>query len=337
MVLLLLFLLNLRARRLLVELLVHLLQERHVVVELHEIERTIDVQTAVGVDGVAIRYTVLVLRATLPRIGGVVVGIGIDPVEGWQEVERQLIGSRKSLVVVERRTPVLDARPHGVLPGMILVGIEVLVHWRVRLLYLGVGGTLEVHVQVLRQVPAHRELSVPQELFAERERQLRVLGRFHVSLLQLIVVARHLGVEGHVLRQPVQSESLQDVEPLALVLQLLERLPSLIHRCPRVVERTTPVVLVLIHGGLSLRMLVGVTVGEGEVSRVVRHRMALGGNADTSVGDGEVGVGHLRHGDVLDGVALVLRASCVESVLQLHVGVERIVLRRGLLLGHAII
>ena len=55
---------------------------------------------------------------------------------------------------------------------MVLVSIEVLVDWGIRFFYLRMGGTLEVHVQILGQVPTHRELTVPEELFAERQRQL---------------------------------------------------------------------------------------------------------------------------------------------------------------------
>ena len=162
---------------------------------------------------------------------------------------------------------------------MILVGIEVFVDRCVRLLYLCVCGASEVGVQVLGEVPAHGELSVPEELLAERERQLRVLCRLHVALLQFVVVARHLGVERHILRQPVQSESLQYVEPLAAVLYLLERLPRLVDRSPRIVERSTPVVLFLVNGGLARGSLVRVAVGEGEVGRVVWHGVTLGGDS----------------------------------------------------------
>ncbi len=90
---------------------------------------------ALGVDGIAIRVAVLILRTSLPRIVGVVGGIGIHPVEDWQQIDRQLIGCREVLTVVERRTPVLDTllpdSIHGILPGMILVGIEIRIHIRI--------------------------------------------------------------------------------------------------------------------------------------------------------------------------------------------------------------
>ena len=58
----------------------------------------------------------------------------------------------------------LDGCPHGVLPCLIAVGIEVFVYGCVRLLNLCVRGALEVHVQVLSEVPTQVELAVPQEL-----------------------------------------------------------------------------------------------------------------------------------------------------------------------------
>ena len=74
-------------------------------------------------------------------------------------------------------------------------------------------------------------------------------------------------------------------------------------------------------------MLVGMTVGEREVGRVVRHRMALGGNSDTGIGDGEVGIHHLRHGNILDGIPLSLGASGIQCILKFHIRIQRIVFR----------
>ena len=178
------------------------------VVEAHQVEASVNRQLTLGVDGVAIRVAVLILRASLPSIVGVVGGIGIHPVEDWQQMDRQLIGCREVLTVVERCTPALHTLPyrtsiHRILPGMILVGIEIGIHIRIRHIYLCMGGTLEVHVQVLGQIPAQRELAVPEELVAHGERQLRIERTLHIAFLQLIGLVRHLRIEGYVLRQPV--------------------------------------------------------------------------------------------------------------------------------------
>ena len=191
-----------------VESVIRLLEEWDVVIEAHQVEASVNRQLALGVDGVAIRVAVLILRTSLPSIVGVVGGIGIHPVEDWQQMDRQLIGCREVLTIVERRTPALHTLPyrtpiHRILPGMILVGIEIGIHIRIRHIYLCMGGTLEVHVQVLGQIPAQRELAVPEELVAHGERQLRIERTLHITFLQLIGLVRHLRIEGDVLRQPV--------------------------------------------------------------------------------------------------------------------------------------
>ena len=323
-------------------LLVHLLEEWNVVVETHQVDVAVQGHLALAVDGIAIRVAFFIFHASLPRIVGAVVGIGVQPVEDRKQIERHLIRCREVLTVVERCTPALHAVPYRtsvnrVFPGMILVGIEIGVHFRIRHIHLCMGSTLEVHVQVLGQVPAHGELSVPEELVAIGERQLRIERTLHIALLQLVGFVRHLRIEGDVLRQPVQAEPLQDVEPLALVLDLLEWLPRFIHRSPGIIQGTSPVVTVLINRGLAGGTLMRMTVGQREVGWVVWHRMALGGDTHTGIGNREVGLRHLGYGDVLDRVSLCLRTGGIQSILQFHIGIQRIILRRSLLLGHTII
>ena len=60
-------------------------------------------------------------------------------------------------------------------------------------------------------------------------------------------------------------------------------------------------------------------------------------NAHVGVGDGEVGVDLLRHGDVLYGVALLFRGGGIERILQFHIRVERVVFGTGLLLGDTVV
>ena len=171
------------------------------------------------------------------------------------KIERQLIRHVERLIVVQRTSKVLYTCPHRVFPCRILVWIEVFVYRRVRFFYLGMGSTVEVHVEVLGQIPSYRELTVPQELLAERKRQLVALGAFHIALLQLIIVAHHLRIESDVLRQPVKSEILNQVVPFALALNhLLERFEGFIDRSIAVVYGPSPVVFILIYSGLAARM-----------------------------------------------------------------------------------
>ena len=115
---------------------------------------------------------------------------------------------------------------------MILISIKIRIHIRIWHIYLCMGSTLEVHVQILGQIPTQSKFTVPKELIAECDRQLRLGKTLHITLLQFIGFMCHLGIESEILRQPVQPETLQNVEPLALVFDFLERFPRLIHRSP---------------------------------------------------------------------------------------------------------
>ena len=207
------------------------------IVELDQIERTVEGQLAMSINGIAIGVAILIFHTPLPRIVGTIRSIGVHPVENRQQVERHLIGSRKTLTIIERSTPSSDTIEHGtsvyrILPGMILISIKIRIHIRIWHIYLCMGSTLEVHVKIPGQVPTQSKFTVPKELIAECNRQLRLGKTFHITLLQFIGFMCHLGIESEILRQPVQSETLQDVEPLALVLDFLERFPGLIYRSP---------------------------------------------------------------------------------------------------------
>ena len=82
-----------------------------------QIERAVNVQIAVAAHGVTQRETVVTLRASYPRVTGIISGVGIDPLQIRQLVQRQLVAGCGLLLVVERRTQVLDAAPHGVFPS----------------------------------------------------------------------------------------------------------------------------------------------------------------------------------------------------------------------------
>ena len=229
------------------------------------------------------------------------------------------------LLIVERGTQVLDAAPHGVLPSRIAVGEEVFIHWGVRFFDLRMGGRLEVEVQILREVPAQGEVTIPKELRVEGKRQTMIVKVLHVTLLQLVVGTGNLSVQGQRLGQVVQSEGLGEVQPLRLTLQLSERLPRLIHGRIAVVNGTAPLVILLIDGSLARGVTMGVTITEREVGRVVGHRMAFRFQAPAHVRDGEVGVGGPRDGNIIDAVALLLAGSSLQRIIKAHVVVEWII------------
>ena len=84
-------------------------------------------------------------------------------------------------------------------------------------------------------------------------------------------------------------------------------------------------------------MLMSMTIGKREVGWVIRHRMALGGNPNTSIGYREIGLRNLGHSNILDRIALGLRTGSIESILQFHIRIHRIILRRSFLLCYTII
>ena len=84
-------------------------------------------------------------------------------------------------------------------------------------------------------------------------------------------------------------------------------------------------------------MAVRVAVAEREVGRIVGHGVALGLDAKAHVRQREVGAGGLGHGNALYGVALLLVGCSVESVVQCHIGIQRIVLGFGNLLGDRVV
>ena len=79
------------------------------------------------------------------------------------------------------------------------------------------------------------------------------------------------------------------------------------------------------------------TVGEGEVGRVIGHGMTFGLDTHAHVGEREVGVGGLRHSYRLDRVALMTVGSSIECIIELHVVVQWIIFRTRLLLGDGIV
>ena len=229
-----------------------------------------------------------------------------------------------------------DALLDRILPSRVLLRIEVLVDGRIGFFYLCAGSTLEVHVQVLGQVPAQLEVAVPEELFVELQRQVGVLGVLKVALLQFKIVAAQFRVEGDGLRQVVEAEGLGEVKPLGLALHLSERFPGLIDGRVAVGQSATPLVVILIDGGLARGVVMAVAVGQREVCRVVGHGVPLGLDTHPHVGEREVARQPLGHGYRLHGVALVT-AHHVKGFVEFHVRIEGVVLRPYLVVADGIV
>ena len=82
---------------------------------------------------------------------------------------------------------------HGVFPYGIFIGVEVLVHNHMWLLYLSMGGGCPRHLECLEDVPLHGQVAVPENLIGEDDGHLGAC--IDVTFLELIVTAREVGVE----------------------------------------------------------------------------------------------------------------------------------------------
>ena len=226
------------------------------VVEFLQVNPAVDVEGSLGVDGVAKGRTTCSLCSTFPCVVGSICTICGSPVEDRNLLERKFVADLCVLIVVERTSEVSQAQLYRVFPSLIAIGIEVLVDLCVRLLDFSLRATLEREVQRLENVPFEREVAVPGPVLAEGGRQGRKVARIvKVAFLQLIVVAVHVCGESDALRRIGKILCLDDVEPLALTLQVLERFPRFPVRTPRIVEAGFPVQLSLIDSCLPFGVL----------------------------------------------------------------------------------
>ena len=97
-----------------------------------------------------------------------------------------------------------------------------------------------------------------------------------------------------------------------------------------------PVVFLLIHCGFARGVAVVVAIAEREVGGVVRHGMPLGSNAHTHARQREVGVRGLGYGNAFYRVAFVA-FNGIESVVETHIGVERVIAWARFLLCYRIV
>ena len=254
------------------EALVGILQELGVVVQSLEVQSSVDVHGALGVDAVAECASVVEFGSSFPAVLRLVAAVGLNPVGQRQFFERNFVGQLCVLRVVQWCSESSYAVQDAVLPCAVVVVVEVLVDGRVRFLDFGLRSALEGEVQCLGEIPSEVELSVPEErgcpADGDGRRRLEVL---HVALLDFVVGADDVGVEGEALRREVEVLCLQQIQPLGLRLDVLEWFPCLPVGCPAVVQSSSPRLLVLVHGGLAAGVGVAVAVVEGEVCGVVGH------------------------------------------------------------------
>ena len=278
------------------ETFVGLLQELRVVIKCLEIDLSVQIDRSLGIDVVSECTSILSFRTSFPVISTVVGSICIEPVKARNLVEWYLIAGLHGLVVVEGTAEVSETDLHRVLPSLVEIGIEILVYLHVRLFHLGSRAALELEMEGLEDIPPQLETTIPEEILTEGSGHSRVVSEvIHISLLNLIVVAVEIRVEGDALGAEREILLANEIKPLTLRLQVLEGFPSIPSGTPRIVHTTLPSLLMLIDSGLSFTGLGGVAVVKGEVGRIIRHGVFLAGDVHPDSTEGQV-LGFFRRG-----------------------------------------
>ena len=155
--------------------------------------------------------------------------------------------------------------------------------------------------------------------------------------MKFVVIAHDVGIERQALREVVEVEFLNNLEPLALALHLLERLEGFRIRGIVVTEIPFPILVLFPRCGFARGVAAAIGIAKGEISRVVRHRETLCGYIETQARHTEILVDNDLVGNVAQRIALALGSHCVKGLVHIHIGIERIVAGRSSLLAVRII
>ena len=235
------------------------------------------------------------------------------------------------MVISPGRSEALDTAPHTVFPITILIGEEFLVDLPYRFKDVSGGLGVERHGQRLGEIPSDCKLSIPQEVLADRDGQFNInIGL--ISGLLFIVVTRNVGIERYGSGKPVDFPFAEELHVLVLLVnQFLERSERLGIGGPVILEASAIVIGILIDVVRISDMSLAKRVTESEVGRIPRHGvLALDIKFQTRNAEVAHSVPSDRIG--IDRVLLFLRVASVDSVLQKHVLIQRIVLRSGFLI-----
>ncbi|OAV73380.1 hypothetical protein Barb6_00310 [Bacteroidales bacterium Barb6] len=259
------------------EFLVYFLEKLAFVVEALEVEVAVEGDLALVLDDVAyLQLGVGGCCSTIPIVGrGVVYGGGC-PVQHRDELQGEGKVYLQALVVVHWRTQLADALHDGVFPHLILVGVQLFVHLHVRLFNAGVGAGLEGGVQIVSEVPADAESTIPEEVLTERDGDIvcctaSAAAAHQVSQLHFVVVAHHGGLEGNIGRQVIDAKLLDVFGVSVILLPFGEGLDGF--NVGRVgVGKVPAIVFGRFVLGFGIEAVVfAERIADGEVRRVVRH------------------------------------------------------------------
>ena len=144
------------------ELLVYLFQIFVLVVKRLEIETSLPIELALVLDGIShLQFLARHIRPLIPVIRGVISQRAIRPIQHGDELQGKIPRHIKLLIIFQWRTQISDTLLHGILPYLIRVWIQLLVDLHIRFLDAGVRPRGEGHAQVVREIPAQAEGSIP--------------------------------------------------------------------------------------------------------------------------------------------------------------------------------
>ena len=286
------------------ESLIHILEVRDFVVELLQCQSGVEAERRL-VGYLVAAGNAVHNRTAIPVIGSVIAGIGCDEAQNGYSTERCLVAGGERLVVGPRCTQVLDTLPHRVLPYGVLVGQQTLVDLPDGLEDVGGSRTVERRGERLDGTPRNRELSVPKEVLAHCHGQFDIDAGL-VARLLLIVVSRHVGVEGDVGGQPSYLVFAEEFHVLVLLADHARKgLERLDVGCPAVLEAATVVVGVLVDVVRVVEVLLIARVAEREVGRIPWHGILAELVVELKSRDAEALHRAQCHGIVVDRVLLV--------------------------------
>ena len=131
--------------------------------------------------------------------------------------------------------------------------------------------------------------------------------------------------------------SLHQIEPLRFALEILEGFPCFPVGTPGIVQTSLPSLLVLVDDGFSFCGLRHVAVVEGEVAGIHREGMLLVAYVDFHAAETQVLARFSMCGEGFQRVFLLFGGQSIESILEQHIGIERIVLGHDGLLVVAVV
>ena len=175
------------------EALVHLLEIRHLAIELLEVEAEVKRPDRLVCDSVT-RRDAIDHCTSFPIISGIIRSIGFNPTQEWNLTERSLITGCEGLSISPWRTQAFNRSHHRVAPIAVLVGKQFPVDLSDGLHDTGRCIAVKRHRERLCKVPRERKGAIPQKSLTDRHGQVDINSSL-VTRLLLMIETRDVGIE----------------------------------------------------------------------------------------------------------------------------------------------